>query len=180
MVVMKTLMLMRHAEAGWTEPGMDDHDRTLSEHGRLDAPVMARWLAAQARLPGRVLCSSASRTWETAALMREAVPALPEPDVSDALYHAGPGTIMDHLRRLPDECDSVLLIGHEPGLGSLLRILGGRAGPGLHRACNHFSTAAIAVLEANVDDWIGIGVENVRFVAFKTPRELIVNRAPGA
>ncbi|HUS54496.1 MAG TPA: histidine phosphatase family protein [Thermohalobaculum sp.] len=177
---MKTLMLMRHAEAGWTEPGMDDHDRRLSEQGRLEVPIMARWLEAQTLRPDRVLCSSAERTRETAALLCEVVPALPQPEVSDALYHAGPGTIMDHVRRLPGDCDCVLLIGHEPGLGSLLRILDGQAGPTLRRAYNQFSTAAIAVLEANVEDWAGVGVANVKFVAFRTPRALFEIQAPGA
>jgi phosphohistidine phosphatase len=170
---MKTLILMRHAEAGWAEAGMDDHDRNLSARGRLAAPVMAQWLEAQALRPDRVLCSPARRTVETAALMREAVPSLPESDNSEALYHAGPGTIMDHLKRLPETCDSVLLIGHEPGLGSLLRLLGGRAGPKPRHTHDHFPPAALAVLEADIEDWVGIGAENARFVAFKTPRKLI-------
>lgn len=169
MVAMKMLMLMRHAEAGWTEPGMGDHDRALSENGRLGAAKMARWLASQPKQPDTVLCSSARRARETASVMREAVPALPEPEVSDALYHAEPATIMEHLRRLPDECDCVLLIGHEPGLGSLLRVLDGQASPEIRHACNHFSTAAIAVLAAAVDDWARVSAGNVRAVGFKTP-----------
>lgn len=172
-------MLMRHAESGWAEPVMDDHDRRLSEDGRQDAPVMARWLEAKALRPDRVLCSSALRTRETAALMRKAVPSLPEPDISEALYHAGPGLIMDHVRRLPATCNNVLLIGHEPGLGGLLRILGGPAGSRLRTADSHFPTAAIAVLQADIDDWAGISAESVRSVAFKTPRELIGNQTPG-
>lgn len=180
MVAMKTLILMRHAEAGWAEPEMDDHERSLTERGRSAAPVMARWLEAQALRPDRVLCSSALRTRETAALMGNAVPALPEPEASEALYHAGPGIIMDHLRRLPATCGSALLIGHEPGLGSLLGMLGGHTGNALSRAYANFPTAAVAVLEADIDDWVGIGAERVRFVAFMTPRELFENQAPGA
>jgi phosphohistidine phosphatase len=168
---MKKLMLMRHATAGWTEPGMDDHDRTLNEEGRADAPVMARWLAAQALHPDHVLCSSALRTRETAEMMRGEVSEMPESEVSAALYHAGPRAIMDHLRQLPADCGSILLIGHEPGLGDLLRILDGQAKAGLRNAFSHFPTAAIAVLEVGVGDWADIGVQNVKFVAFKSPRE---------
>jgi phosphohistidine phosphatase len=170
---MKTLILMRHAEADWAEPGMDDHDRMLSARGRSAAPVMAQWLEMQTLRPDRMLCSPARRTVETATLMRDAVPSLPEPGVAEALYHAGPGSIMDHLRRLPGTCDTVLLIGHEPGLGSLLRQLGGRAGPKPRHTHDHFPPAALAVLEADIEYWVGMGAENARFVAFKTPRKLI-------
>jgi phosphohistidine phosphatase len=179
LVVMKTLMLMRHAKSSWAEPGIDDHERMLNARGRAASPMMARWLEAKALRPDRVLCSSASRTVETAALMRGAVPSLPEPKTSDRLYHAGSGTIMEHVRRMPGECTCLLLIGHEPGLGSLLQSLSRHAVPALRHADRHFPTAAIAVLEADVEDWTVIGVENVRFVAFKAPRDLIKRQAPG-
>jgi phosphohistidine phosphatase len=178
---MKTLILMRHAEAGWAEPGVNDHDRSLNQRGRSAAPVMAHWLAARGPRPGAVLCSPSRRTRETAALMRDAMPWLPEPDLPSALYHAGPGTLLEHLRRLPGGCDSVLLIAHEPGLGALLRMLGGSAtAPESPHAHGHFPSAAMAVLDADVDDWRNLGADRVKLVAFSTPRELAEKRPPGA
>ena len=178
---MKTLILMRHAKSGWADPGMDDHDRPLNERGRQAAPVMAHWLEARGLRPDRVLCSPARRTRETAALMRDAAPLLPEPDLPQALYHAGPGTLLEHLRRLTKGCESVLVIAHEPGLGALLRMLGGRtAAPERRHAYSHFPTAAIAVLDAAIGDWRDLGADRVKFVAFAAPRELMENRTPGA
>ena len=170
---MKTLILMRHAKSDWAGPGMDDHDRALNKRGRSAAPVMAHWLAARGLRPGKMLCSPSRRTRETAALMHDAMPWLPEPDLPAALYHAGPGTILEHLRRLANGCDCALVIAHEPGLGALLRMLGGRA-------CNHFPTAAIAVLEADIGDWRDLGADRVAFVAFAVPRELMEHPPPGA
>ncbi len=178
---MKTLIQMRHAKSGWAEPGMDDHDRALNQRGRSAVPVMAHWLAARGLRPAKVLCSPSRRTRETAALMRDAAPRLPEPDLPAALYHAGPGTLLEHLRRLPKGCYSVLVIGHEPGLSTLLRMLGGRAAaPERRRAHGHFPTAAIAVLEADIGDWRDLGADRVEFVAFAVPRELMENSTPGA
>ncbi len=183
---MKTLILMRHAKSGWADPGMDDHDRPLNKRGKSAAPVMARWLEAQgleARglRPGKVLCSPSRRTCETTELMRDAVPWLPEPDLPAALYHAGPGTLLEHLRRLAKGCDSALVIAHEPGIGALLRMLGGRtAAPECRRAYGHFPTAAMAVLEAEIGDWRDLGADRVAFVAFAAPRELMENPAPEA
>jgi phosphohistidine phosphatase len=178
---MKTLILMRHAKSSWADPGMDDHDRPLNKRGRSATPVMAHWLAARGLRPDRVLCSPSRRTCETAALMRDAAPWLPESELPAALYHAGPGTLLEHLRRLPGGCDSALVIGHEPGLGALLRMLGGRAAaPECRRAYTHFPTAAMAVLEADIGDWRDVGADRVEFVAFAVPRELMENPAPGA
>jgi phosphohistidine phosphatase len=177
---MKTLILMRHAKAGWADPGMDDHDRPLSKRGRAATPVMAHWLEARGLRPGKVLCSPSRRTSETAALMRDVVPWLPEPEFPAPLYHAGPGTLLEHLRRLPKGCDSVLVIGHEPGLSALLRMLGGRAASERRRAHGHFPTAAMAVLETDIGDWRDLGAARVEFVAFGAPRELAENQPPGA
>ncbi len=178
---MKTLILMRHAKAGWASPGMDDHDRALNKRGRSAATVMARWLEARGLRPGKVLCSPSRRTCETAELMRDAVPWLPEPELPAALYHAGPGTLLEHLRRLPKGGDSVLVIGHEPGLSALLRMLGGRAAaPECRRAYGHFPTAAIAVLEADIGDWRDFGADRVEFTAFAVPRELMEIPGSGA
>ena len=171
---MKTLILMRHAEASRAEPGMGDHDRRLNEQGRATVPVMARWLDERNLQPERILCSAARRTCETAVLMRDAVPFLPEPDVSEELYLASPGALRQHLARLPGVCNSVLIIGHEPGLGTLLRTLGANSAMPDHRRTNsHFPTAAVAVLEADVGGWSAFSADVAEFVAFATPRELM-------
>jgi len=162
---MKTLILMRHAESDMANPGMDDHERRVSQNGWSAAVVMARWLNAQKLIPEKVLCSTSRRTRGTAAIMHEAVPSLPEPDLSRALYQAGTSTLMEHLRDLPNECDSVLVINHEPGLGSLVRILGGKIR-------SFFPTAALAVFDVDIDDWSDLGKETASFVTFVAPSDL--------
>jgi hypothetical protein len=44
----------------------------------------------------------------------------------------------------------------------------------------NYIPAALAVVEADIDDWAGFDVDAVRIVAFKTPRGLISNQVPGA
>jgi phosphohistidine phosphatase len=165
---MKTLILMRHAESDMAKPGMDDHDRKVSPRGWSATVAMARWLKAQNLLPGKILCSSARRTLETAAIMREAVPSLPEADGYKALYQAGTSALMEHLRRLPDKDEHVLVIGHEPGLGSLVRILGGETR-------SFFTTAALAVFEVDAEDWGDLSMETASFITFVAPGDLMDN-----
>ncbi len=175
---MKTIILMRHGKSSWKDRRLDDHERPLKKRGRKAASVMARWLAAQGLEPGIVLCSSSRRTRETLERLREASPNLPEPEIRPSLYEAAPAALLDELKRLPDDRDSVLLIGHQPGLGELLRLLVREVRrPADKRAFEKFPTAAIAVLDADIAAWSGLGPEGAELAAFAISREVATDPA---
>jgi phosphohistidine phosphatase len=123
-----------------------------------------------------VLCSSSLRTRETARLMREAVPELPEPAVETGLYHASPQRLLDRLRALDDMVSSVMLVGHNPGLSALTRKLAAPpVRPRCARAFEHFPTAAAAVFRAAIRRWSDLDYAGAEFADYARPREL----APG-
>ena len=62
---MSRLFLLRHAKAGWAEPGMRDFDRPLEPLGRTDADAIGAAMRASAYIPDLVLCSTAKRARET-------------------------------------------------------------------------------------------------------------------
>ena len=174
---MKKFILMRHAESGWGKPGLGDHERSLNALGRIDAPVMARWLAAQEQLPEVILCSSARRTCETVERMREAVPELPNPIIEPALYHATPEQILAALRQIRSGTGMAMIVGHEPGLSVSAHRLGDQtgAGDGHQGTFTHFPPAGIAVFQFASDraDWSDLTWGAARFVDFAKPRDLI-------
>lgn len=171
---MKKLILLRHAKSSWDDPALSDHDRTLNARGKAAAPVIAAWLAAQGHLPDTVLCSSAVRTRETFRRMAKKVPALPEPVIEPSLYHASPGILLDRARLLPEDCESAMIIGHQPGLGAMARRLSsGAVPPGCAQAFEHFPTAAAAVFEIAISGWKDLAFNSAEFVAFAKPRELM-------
>ena len=170
---MKTLILMRHAKSSWTELGQDDHDRPLNKRGREAAPVMARWLAAKGLIPDTILCSTAARVRETIELMHAALHSLPLPAFHRTLYHAAPGALHDHARRLPDACARALMIGHEPGLSRYAERLGGATAPAkCQRAYAHYPTAAITVFRSEIVSWRELDPAVTEFVDFAVPREV--------
>lgn len=170
---MKKLILLRHAKSSWDDPDLDDHDRPLNKRGRRSAPAIAGWLGKRGHRPDVVLCSSAERARETFALLREAMPDLPEPLVEQELYHAAPARLRDRLAKL-DAGDVAMLIGHQPGLGAFLRKLSdGSARPRCARAYEHFPTAAAAVVEFDIPDWQALAFGSGRFTEFAVPRELM-------
>lgn len=175
---MKTVILMRHAKSGRKNRDVDDHDRPLKKRGRKAAPVMARWLEAQGPAPGIVLCSSSRRTRETVERMRDATPGLPEPEIRPSLYEAGPAALLDELKSLPDDRDSALLVGHQPGLGELLDLLVREVRDAEdRRAFEKFPTAAIAILRADVASWRELGPDSAELTAFAVPRGVTTDPA---
>ena len=171
---MKKVILLRHAKSSWQDPSLDDHDRPLNARGKAHTPVIGEWLAHRKYRPDAVLCSSSARTRETVKLLRKAIPGLPEPIVEEALYHAAPDTMRQRLSRLPAHCATVLLVGHQPGIGTLTRLLAdGTEKRRCRRAYEHFPTAAAAVLELDLEDWAGLAYRSARFVDFAKPRELV-------
>lgn len=108
------LILWRHAEA---EEGPQDMQRKLTARGHKQAETMGRWLRKQLPEDARVLVSPAERTRETAdyLLMPYQLERKIAPDACvSALLAAA---------NWPDESGTVVLVGHQPSLGSLAGLL---------------------------------------------------------
>lgn len=173
---MKKIILLRHAKSSWSNSSLDDHDRPLNKRGKAAAPLIGAWLNRRHHCPDLVLCSSSKRTRDTVEKMREALPTLPEPVVDRTLYHASPEVMWTRLAGLPRNIESVMLVGHQPGLGSLAcRLSDGRERHGCRRAFDHFPTGAAAVLEVNISSWDDLADQAARFVDFGIPREIMAD-----
>ena len=115
---MHQLLLMRHAKAERARPDLPDFDRALAPAGLVAATAMRRKLQSLAVEPDVVLVSSARRTRETfeQVLAWDHGATL---DLIDTLYMAPLGRLLDLLAGLRETARSVLIIGHNPGLGEL-------------------------------------------------------------
>jgi phosphohistidine phosphatase len=171
---MRQLILFRHAKSSWADPELEDHDRPLNQRGRLAATLMGAWLAEKALRPDAVLVSSSARTQETWRLARGVFDDPPAHETHEALYHADPATMLEHLHARPASETCVALIGHQPGIGALCRKLTGpKPNASCARAFEKFPTAAVALLEFDGDAWPEIGFGLGRFDLFVTPRDLV-------
>jgi phosphohistidine phosphatase len=167
---MKRLYLLRHAKSDWGEPGLPDHDRPLAPRGRKAAPLVASYMAENALRPSFVLVSSALRalqTFESFKVIALGATVKIEP----AVYGADVDDLMDLVRAVPAEHDSVMLVGHNPTMQDLVLRLASD-GLGLEAARAKFPTAALAVLDVNVDGWAEVGPGTATLTDFVTPMAL--------
>ena len=168
---MRRLLLLRHAKSAYPA-GAADIDRPLGERGRKAAPLMGAYIAREGLKPEHAMVSPARRTQETWEAVRAELDDTPMETVP-SIYEASAGRILDAIRSAPAEATSLLVIGHNPGLGDLALRLVGEGPKDLQRELREkFPTAALAVLEFDGDDWSGIGDGTGRLTRDVRPRQL--------
>ncbi len=143
---MRTLILLRHAKAVRAHEAPSDEARGLTGRGRREAALAGAAMEDAGLKPTLALVSSAERTRETAEHGLQNFNL--ETRFEDALYHAAPEGIWDAFSA--SEAESVVVIGHNPGIGELASILVHQAHDGSKVArdlSGHFPTAAFAAFE---------------------------------
>lgn len=120
----KTIYLARHAKSSWNLGFTKDFDRPLNKRGEQNAVTMAQALKARAWLPELILASPAMRAKQTceAYCAGLGVP-LQTVEWDASIYEAYTITLIQLLMRLPDTTQSVMLIGHNPSLDSVMEQL---------------------------------------------------------
>lgn len=148
---MKTLYILRHAKSSWDNILLADFERPLNKRGLQAAPFIGEIIHKNRFNPELFLSSPAKRAKQTAMLVREVGAIKPEIRFDERIYEASPQTLVQIISELSEQADSVLLVGHNPGLEGLIRFLTGAVQP--------MPTAALAVIDLNVEAWAEITAE---------------------
>ena len=169
---MLRLLLLRHAKA-IPYAGRDDYERTLTERGRADAQMAAAYIARQTPGPDLLIHSGAARTKETAEIVLRGLPPGIEISIEPEIYEAGRASLLQLVRDLPDDSPNVLIVGHNPGMADLARLLAGRgeAGAGAKMSVK-FPTSGLAVIEFPTHAWKRASPGGGNLIAFVTPATL--------
>jgi len=136
---------------------------------------MARTIKRKAYVPSRILCSTATRTRQTIEPLLKEYP-LPV-EWQGALYLAPPGKIIA-MAQDADNADTVLmLVGHNPGLEQAAAMLARDpirpAERDFHDLLDEkFPTAALAVLDFEIESWNRLSPASGRLVDFIRPKDL--------
>jgi len=142
---MRRLILFRHAKAEPRGPGQADFDRPLAPRGRDDAAIIARALAERGIAPDLALVSPARRTTETWISARDAFPTA-KVELCRDLYDAMPEAIQDAIAEVADRCDTLIVVGHNPGLQEVaVELLLDASAAESEQVADRFPTATAAV-----------------------------------
>lgn len=134
----RTLILLRHAKSDWSgEPA--DMARPLSNRGRRQAPEAGRWLATSIDRIDLAVVSPANRAHSTWDLVSAELELPPPARIDRRVYAASDSDLLALVRELSDDVDTVLLVGHNPGIEDLVSLLTGESVA--------MPTSAIAVIE---------------------------------
>ncbi|HVP94805.1 MAG TPA: phosphohistidine phosphatase SixA [Methanoregulaceae archaeon] len=124
--------ILRHGKAGQHVPGENDSLRALTEKGREEIKGISEWMVSREIFFDIIATSPLLRATETAKIVAEGLGQEKNLETWSSLTIGGdPGTIC---RRIADKSEesSLLLVGHEPALSSLISlIISGDTGAGI-------------------------------------------------
>lgn len=175
---MKVLTLLRHAKSGWDDPIARDFDRPLNSRGRRAARTVAKEMRALGLGFDAVLASPARRVVETLEEVAGVLGPL-GPRFDQKLYLASPETLLEVVRSAADEAQTLLLVGHNPGIEMLTLSLAG-AGALREEAALKYPTATLAEIAFDVERWGDLRPDRGELRQFIRPRDLDPELGPDA
>lgn len=168
---MKTLTLLRHAKSSWADSGQSDFDRPLNDRGRKAARAMGREMRRLGLRFDRILASPAARVIETLNEVAQGYGGAVPTRQDERIYLAAPQTLLTLVRAAADADDSLLLVGHNPGL-ALLALQLGRAGGLYDLIAAKYPTGALTELRFDLGRWAEIAPGAGELARFLRPRDL--------
>ncbi len=164
---MKKLFILRHAKSSWDTPDISDFDRPLNARGLNTAPFMGELIASHGIAPEKIISSPAKRALHTATLVRESAGLNTEITFDERVYEASPQTLRQVLAELPESVSSVMLVGHNPGIEGVIRMLSGES--------ETMPTAALAEITLNFDSWTNVGTDSGKLDRVFRPKDELQN-----
>ncbi|MGZ4618388.1 MAG: SixA phosphatase family protein [Frankiaceae bacterium] len=162
----RRLLLLRHAKSDWSDPGLADIDRPLAPRGRRGAAVVGAFLRERSLVPDLVVTSPSARTRETIELL-DLGPLSVEADGD--VYGAGEQELLERLQAVPGGIRTLMLVGHNPGIGRLAAQLVDDANRDL---VGSYPTGALTVAEPEADTWAELTWHTCHVIAYVTPKSL--------
>ena len=160
---MKTLYLLRHAKSSWDDPALSDFERPLNPRGHRTAPFMGE-LMKKRKLRAEIIVSSpAERAKETAILVKESADMPAEIVFDRRIYEASANRLRKVIAELKNNYATAMLVGHNPGIEGFVYNLTGQSEP--------MPTAALAIIELEIDDWADLKDNCGKVVSVIRPKE---------
>lgn len=160
--IMKTLYILRHAKSDWSNSELADFDRPLNERGLEAAPLIGQIIYENQFQPDLIVSSPAKRAEQTAILVRAAAQIEGEIQYDERVYEASSHRLLQIASEQDDKHESLMLVGHNPGFETLLKLLTGEL--------QMMKTANLAVVDLQIENWSEIGANCGTLRVFIKPK----------
>ena len=168
---MKNLFLLRHCEAYHFEENKSDYEKQLNENGRKCARLLKNWFEKNNIVLDYILTSTANRTLTTANIIFSNY----ENKIyqKKELYLCDYKEILQELKILDKNVNSVIIVGHEPSISESLKFLISYCRPDLEYVTKSlYPTGGLSVINFNITNWNKIDEKTGILDAFITPQYL--------
>ncbi len=163
------LYIMRHAKSDWSGPQISDFERPINKRGTRNAIRVGQWMNENNHIPQKIISSPALRAKETIELVTEQISKFNLEDLTyeDELYLAGFTQLIEFINTFKDKVQSLMLVGHNPGIENLVNYLCDRSGD----KETIVTTANLFIFKFSSDSF-NTAVDIIELVEAIKPREL--------
>ena len=163
---MKTIFFIRHAKSSWADFSLKDRDRPLNKRGKRDAPFMAQKLKEFGVQPDAIISSPANRAFTTAKHFAKALSIAPKDIlIKEDIYEAWGNNIIQVIRNLPNNLNTILVFGHNPSFTSMANSIKGG------EMIDNVPTCGIVHVTADIDSWKAFKTSTGQVEAFHYPKQ---------
>ena len=163
------LYIMRHAKSDWSGPQISDFERPINKRGTRNAIRVGQWMNENNHIPQKIISSPALRAKETIELVTEQISKFNLEDLTyeDEFYLAGFTQLIEFINTYKDKAQSLMLVGHNPGIENLVNYLCDRSGD----KETIVTTANLFIFKFSSDSF-NTAVDTIKLVEAIKPREL--------
>jgi phosphohistidine phosphatase len=161
---MKKLIIVRHSKSSWNDDSLLDFDRPLNKRGNEDGKKMSKLLKKYISSVDLLISSSSKRTRLTSSYFQKEI-QFENSLFTKKLYHASYNEIIKKLNEIELGVDSVLLIGHNPGLTEFI-----------NKTTNinifNLPTTGVLIINYEIKNWLELDCKVGKVELIKFPKEI--------
>lgn len=168
----RELYILRHAKSDWASGAASDFERPLSKRGKKDAPAMGIWMNNHKIKIDFLICSPAERARQTLQAVLKGL-HIPKKNIhfDERVYLASVDTLLHVLAQCPSNAEKVMLVGHNPGLEDLLKLLVDEPQLPFKESGKLLTTATLAHISLPVN-WNPLPPHSGKLISFTRPSDL--------
>jgi phosphohistidine phosphatase len=159
---MKSLLILRHADAEIASANGLDIARALSNLGKQHACALGRRMADDDIQPDAITCSGALRARETAELVAEHGGWTPPITISEQFYNASVTDLSVCIKDQTRDVNQLCIVAHAPGVAELASWLTTPADD----LTLIYAAGTLAAIDLDINNWaeLGSGCGALRFL----------------